>query len=92
MTDDHNTKRYLQDAAYRPDNSRLSGCNEDSITYCRTDAGHDDRFCKFDGTNILTDSWDNPSCYFNCQMETCNAWTYPHNDDQQACVAALSAP
>ena len=85
--------RYQQDAAYRPDNSKYQGCDEDAITYCRTDAGHDDHFCKFDGTNVLTDDYGaNPSCYFNCQMETCNAWTTAHDDAQQKCVDALSQP
>lgn len=27
--------------------------------------------------------------YTQTQMETCNAWDFPHNEDQENCVAAL---
>jgi hypothetical protein len=77
------------DAAHRPDNSQTAGCNQESILYCKTDSGNNDHLCKFDGTNVLTDSWDTTSCYFNCQMETCNAWTSPSTDLQKQCVKNL---
>lgn len=41
----------MEDAAHRPDNSHTSGgkCSggSESIVYCRTDAGHDDKFCRY---------------------------------------------
>ena len=82
---------YLPNAAYRQDNSKTQGCQESTILFCKTDSGHNDHFCSFDGTNHLKDAWGaNPSCYFNCQMETCNAWDQPSNDAQRQCVANLS--
>lgn len=56
----------------------------------RVDArsGHDDKFCKFDGTNFLHETTDTPTYYYNCQMETCNAWAAP-KDDLKHCVDAL---
>jgi endoglucanase len=81
---------YLPNAAYRADNSRTAGCATESIFWCRTDKGTGDRFCKFDGTNKLKDSNDNPSCYFNCQMETCNSWDAPDTPQRQQCVNNLS--
>jgi hypothetical protein len=79
---------YLPDAAHRSDNSQTINCVQDSIIYCKTDSGNNDHYCKFDGTNILTDTYDYQECYFNCQMETCNAW-YANTDEQQKCVDAL---
>jgi hypothetical protein len=72
---------YMADAAYRPDNSQRAGCGDGDITYCRTDSGNNDRFCKFDGTNVLTDTFTPPDnkCWFNCQMETCDGTCVPGN-------------
>ncbi|EKU20987.1 hypothetical protein NGA_0118000 [Nannochloropsis gaditana CCMP526] len=61
-------------------------------------SGYKDHFCRFDGTNNLIDMGEIPllgpqdavpECWFNCQMETCNAWEFPHNEEQEKCVAAL---
>ena len=84
---------WQKDAAYRPDNSHVNGCNEIDILYCRTDKGDQyDHFCKFDGTNVLQDVYDWPSdnCYYNCQMETCDAWKSPQTQLQYDCVNALN--
>jgi hypothetical protein len=82
---------YLTDAAHRPDNSQTLNCNQDDILYCKTDSGRpDDHLCKFDGTNILIDDYTQQECYFNCQMETCNAWNVAHDDNQQTCINTLN--
>lgn len=81
---------YLPDAAYRGDNSKVHGCDESTIQFCKTDSGNNDHMCKFDGSNHLRDAWgENPACYFNCQMETCDSWGSPSTDATRACVAAL---
>lgn len=80
---------YLPDAAFRPDNSATRGCNVSDIRYCKTDSGHNDHFCLFTGSNVLTDSYGAPSCFFNCQMETCNAWAVPHSEHEQQCIDNL---
>lgn len=80
---------YLPDAAHRQDNSKTENCVEESIIYCRTDSGNNDHLCKFDGTNFLVDDYTEQECYFNCQMETCNAWNEAHNQQQQQCITAL---
>lgn len=80
---------YLPDAAYRADNSQYTNCDEKSILFCKTDSGHNDHFCQFTGTNLLIDYYDTPECYYNCQMETCNAWSSPTNQKQEDCVAEL---
>ncbi|EWM22909.1 hypothetical protein Naga_100625g2 [Nannochloropsis gaditana] len=89
---------YMEDASYRADNSKRDGCTDAEILYCRTDSGYNDHFCRFDGTNNLIDMGEIPllgpqdavpECWFNCQMETCNAWEFPHNEEQEKCVAAL---
>jgi hypothetical protein len=80
---------YMNDAAHRPDNSRIQGCNEEDILFCKTDSGHNDHFCGFHGSNVLSDIWETPGCYFNCQMGTCDAFSSPSNADQQQCVDDL---
>lgn len=47
-------------------NSQLEGCDEKSVSYCKT--VETNKFCKFDGTNNLVESDDNPDCYYNCGM------------------------
>jgi hypothetical protein len=42
MKPDH-PRRYMDNAAYRPDNSHLTDCNEEDILVCRTDSGNNDR-------------------------------------------------
>lgn len=82
---------YLPEASLRPDNSNTKDCEYSQILYCKTDSGNNDHFCKFDGTNHLKDDLEaNPSCYFNCQMETCNAWDIPHDEHQIECVNSLT--
>lgn len=80
---------YESDLAHRPDNSNTKACKSEDILYCRTDSGNNDHFCKFDGTNILQDWFIQPKCWYNCQMETCNAWTIAHNKDQEKCIRDL---
>ncbi|GAB5036182.1 Hypothetical protein NocV09_03500040 [Nannochloropsis oceanica] len=85
---------YMQDASYRPDNSQLNGCWDYEIIHCRTDSGQHDHFCLFNGTNHLQDlgelsAEEKPKCWFNCQMETCDAWDVPHTTEQEECVDDL---
>lgn len=81
---------YLPNASHRPDNSKTSGANEADILYCRTDSGHDDHFCKFDGTNNLKSEYKvSPEFWYNCQMESCNAWDVPHSTEQRKCIDEL---
>ncbi|MBF0443236.1 MAG: hypothetical protein HQK54_15110 [Oligoflexales bacterium] len=84
------TAHYMTDAASRPNNSKTEGCDSKTIIYCKTDKGNNDHMCKFDGTNKLKDSSDTPNCYYNCQMETCNAWESPKGNQQEECVKKLS--
>jgi len=84
---------YMPNASLRPDNSRADPalCDWVDIVYCRTDSGHDDHFCHFTGTNHLElDESATPDCYFNCQMETCNAWDVAHDEHQQECILQMS--
>jgi hypothetical protein len=81
---------YMTEASLRPDNSQVQNCNMTEIRYCKTDSGYNDHFCKFTGDNHLElDELANPLCYFNCQMETCNAWDIAHSDHQQECIDDL---
>ena len=80
---------YLSDAAHRSDNSQTTNCIQEDIWYCKTDSGTNDHLCKFDGTNFLIDDYTSQGCYFNCQMESCNAWDIPHTDQQQECINQL---
>jgi len=81
---------YMEEASLRQDNSKVQNCNMTEIRYCRTDSGHDDHFCKFSGDNHLKIDYEaTPDCYFNCQMETCDAWDIPHSDHQQECILEL---
>ena len=82
---------YLPNASLRSDNSQTSGCLLEDIIYCKTDSGHNDHYCKFDGTNKLTDLYTEQNCYYNCQMETCNAFDVAHNDQQQECINKLES-
>jgi hypothetical protein len=81
---------YLENASLRPDNSYTLHCNLSEIIYCKTDKGYDDIFCQFDGTNFLKQNESaNPECYYNCQMETCDAWDIPHSEHQDLCIQNL---
>lgn len=80
---------YLPNASHRLDNSRTNGCILEDIIYCKTDSGNNDHYCKFDGTNKLTDWYTEQRCYFNCQMETCNAFDVAHDEQQQECIDNL---
>lgn len=80
---------YLPEASLRHDNSKINGCSFSQIQYCKTDSGNNDHFCHFDGTNHLQDWYQEPNCYFNCQMETCNAWDVAHDDRQEKCIEQL---
>jgi len=42
--------------------------------------------------HIELDWTANPSCYFNCQMETCDAWDVAHDDHQQSCLDQFFLP
>jgi len=80
---------YLPNASLRSDNSNI-GKNIEKIIYCKTDSGNNDHFCKYEGTNYLIDYYENDvEYYFNCQMETCNAWDVAHTEKQQECLNKL---
>ena len=81
---------WMPNAALRPDNSLINNCHPSDVLYCLTDSGKDDHFCHFVGTNyLIEETTANPLCYYNCQMETCNAWDNPTTDLQKQCVRSL---
>jgi uncharacterized repeat protein (TIGR01451 family) len=77
------------DLAHAAFNSQTAGCTDESILYCHTDKGTNDVYCKFDGTNYLQDSTDTPACWYNCNMETCNAWDTGNTPARVQCIANL---
>ena len=78
---------YEPNASTRNNNSKVGG-DKKKIHFCKTDKGHEDQICKFDGTHKLTESNEKPEYYWNCQMETCDAWNEP-KPEQQKCVDML---
>lgn len=67
-------------------NSFTANCNESDIIYCRIPK-EQDFFCKFDGTNNLVETTDIPQCFYNCGMQTCNAFLIAHTPDEIDCIA-----
>lgn len=67
-------------------NSFLRGCNETDVVHCRIPTA-EDHFCKFDGTNNLVDEYNVPKCYYNCGMQSCNAFLIAHTIDEVHCIA-----
>jgi hypothetical protein len=67
-------------------NSYTENCNESDIIHCRIPAAQD-LFCKFDGTNNLVESTDIPQCFYNCGMQTCNAFLIAHTPNEIDCIA-----
>lgn len=64
--------------------SKLDGCSEKDVVYCKTTDGN---FCKFDGTNNLVETNDKPECYFSCGMGACTSWLVAHKPEQVKCIA-----
>lgn len=71
------------------DNSNLVDCNERDVIYCRTTK--DETFCKFDGTNNLVESSDDPSCWYSCGVYTCNSFLIANTQEQVKCLKDLFA-
>ena len=69
-------------------NSHTDNCKESEIVHCRT-ATEEDKFCKFDGTNNLVEVSGHPKCYYNCGMQTCNAFLIAHSLDEMECIAKV---
>lgn len=67
-------------------NSNTEGCKDTDIIYCRTPKD-EDLFCKFDGTNNLVETEERPQCYYNCGMQTCNAFLIAHSPEEIDCIA-----
>ena len=70
------------------DNSNLKGCKESDVIYCRT-TENNGQFCKFDGTNNLVDTPDEPKCWYSCGVHTCNSFLVAHNVHQSECILEL---
>lgn len=69
-------------------NSYTEGCEDTNILHCRVPK-EEDQFCKFDGTNNLVETNENPSCYYNCGMQTCNAFLIAHTMKDMECIAEV---
>jgi hypothetical protein len=80
---------YGNNAAYDPENSHTESCKEDEIVLCRLKGSNTEHFCRFDGTNKLQEVSDTPTCYFNCAMDTCDAWQWGVTDLQKYCIDNL---
>lgn len=70
------------------ENSKLEGCEEKDVIYCRTTNSYN-KFCKFDGTNNLQETKDVPDCYYSCGMLSCTAWLVGHDQHQVDCIVEL---
>lgn len=69
--------------------SHTDTCLDSDIIHCKTTTG---KFCKFDGTNDLTEVPREPSCYYRCGTATCTSWLVGHSTAQKQCIADLYKP
>lgn len=80
-------------ASWSPDvatgpGSSLENCNETETLYCKT-TSFGNHWCRFDGTNLLSDTSDAPECYYSCGMRSCNSWIVPKSDAEKQCIVDL---
>jgi hypothetical protein len=68
-------------------NSYTEGCALNDIIHCRLANPDADVFCKFDGTNNLVETDEKPTCYYNCGMQTCDAFLIAHAPHEIDCIA-----
>lgn len=71
-------------------NSMIQGCREENIMHCKLNGFKKNTYCRFDGSNILEETTDKPPCYFNCDMETCDAWEWGVTPRQMECIKDLN--
>lgn len=70
-------------------NSHTEGCDESQILHCRAPK-EQDLFCKFDGTNhLVEETGQRPTCYYNCGMQTCDAFLIAHTLEEMDCIASV---
>lgn len=68
-------------------NSHLDGCSEKNIVHCRLANPNEEHFCLFDGTNHLVETQDHPTCYYNCGMQSCDAFLIAYSPHEIDCIA-----
>lgn len=66
--------------------SYTENCADSEIIHCKTTTG---KFCKFDGTNDLTEVPKAPACYYNCGAVSCTSWLVGHSVTQKQCIVDL---
>lgn len=78
---------WAEDVAHDGWNSYTEGCADEEIIHCRLAKPDQEIFCKFDGTNNLIQTDEHPNCFYNCGMQTCDAFLIAHAPNEVECIA-----